>query len=239
MRRKSLWLSFGLLLLIAGTILATLVALTQHEPAFYGRCAVPAGFQREQQSNKFQTDFLQFITSIKNGGNVKTGDWRGCFTDETVNSYLQEHFVTSGAAAALLPEGISEPRIALEQNRVRLGFRYGSPPWSTIISIDFRVWLAHAEPNVMVLELQGLHAGALPVSAQSLLEEISESLRRNNIQVTWYRHEGNPTAALKFQTDQPRPTFQLRQVDLRTGTLTILGHSTEPLPSRPAMPSTH
>jgi hypothetical protein len=228
MRRKSLWLSFGLLLLVTISIVATLVVLARHEPEFYSRCAVPPGPERLELSNKFIFEFARFIAKIKDGGDVNTGDWRGSFTDDQINGYLQEGFLTTGAADKLLPEDISDPRIVFEQNRIRLGFRYGTPPWSTIISVDFRFWVAKQEPNVVILELQGLHAGALPISAQSLLEEISESLRRNSIQVTWYRHNGNPAAALKFQTDQQRPTTQLRQVELKTGALTILGHTSDP-----------
>jgi hypothetical protein len=230
MRRKSLWLSLGLLTLIAGVVLTTLVMLSQHEPSFYARCAVPPGPQRTELSKEFFAVSCQLVSSIKNGGHRETGDWGARFTDTQLNSYLEEHFLTDGMADKLLPEDVHEPRIAIEKDRLRLAFRYGRRPWSTIISIDFRVWLAKGEPNVVVLELQGLHAGALPISAQSLLEEISEGLRRHNIQVSWYRHQGNPTAALTFQTDQPRPTAQLRQLDLQPGMVTLVGHSSEPLP---------
>jgi hypothetical protein len=233
MRRKTLWLSVGLLLLIAGSVVATVAVLVRHQPAFYGRCAVPPGPERVQLSEKFQTELLRLVSDIKNGGNVETGNWRGSFSDALINSYLQDQFLTTGAAEKLLPDGVSEPRIVFEKDRIRLAFRYGTRPWSTIISVDFRVWVAQKEPNVVILQLQSLHAGALPISAQSLLEELSESLRRQNIQVTWYRHEGNPTAALKFQTDQQRPAGQVKQVELKTGTLTILGDSGESV-SRPA-----
>ncbi len=46
MRRKSLWLAIAMLLVAAGTVLGALAALTRHEPAFYGRCAVAPGVQR-------------------------------------------------------------------------------------------------------------------------------------------------------------------------------------------------
>jgi hypothetical protein len=236
MRRKALWLSVGLLLLVAGSVVATVVVLAKHEPAFYGRCAVPPGPERAELGKKFQTELARLLFDIRNGGNVETGNWRGNFSDAQINSYLQDEFLTSGAAEKLLPDGVTEPRMIFEKDHIRLAFRYGTWPWSTIISVDFRVWVAQKEPNVVILQLQGLHAGALPISAQSLLEELSESLRRQNIQVTWYRHEGNPTAALKFQTDQQRPTGQVQQVDLKTGTLTILGHSNDSVPRPPLAP---
>jgi len=234
-RRRSLLLAVGMLVLAGGGVLAGLGALTQHEPAFYARCAVPAGKQRQDVSINFVVRFGNFLDYIKAGGDPKSNNWRGSFSEAEINSCFAEDFASSKAADRLLPEGISEPRVFIEQDRIRLGFRYGSPPWSTIISIDFRVWLAKNEPNVVVLELQRLHAGALPVSAQSLLEEISEVLRRQNIQVTWYRHNGNPTAAIRFQTDQPRVTAQLQQLELKPGVVTVAGHTSEPLP-RPAPP---
>jgi isocitrate/isopropylmalate dehydrogenase len=64
----------------------------------------------------------------------------------------------------------------------------------------------------VALELQSLHAGALPVAAHSLLERISEAARQNNVDVTWYRHEGHPVALLRFQADQDRPTVKLEHL---------------------------
>ena len=234
MRRKSLWLAVAMLLLVGGGVLAALAALTQHEPAFYARCASPPGEQRRELSKDFSLrKFAAFTTSIYNGGNRQTGVWRGSFTEADLNSFFAEEFLSTGLADKLLPEGISDLRVCLEQDRMRLGFRYGSPPWSTVVSITFRVWLAKGESNVVVLELQSLHAGALPISAQSLLDQMSEVLRQHNIQMTWYRHNGHPTAAIKFQSDQPRPSAQLQQVELKPGMLVITGRSNDLLPTPP------
>jgi hypothetical protein len=101
--------------------------------------------------------------------------------------------------------------------------------WSTIVSIDLGVWLAAKEPNVVVLELKGLRAGSLPISAQSLLERISEAARSQALEVTWYRHNGNPVAVLRFQPYQNRPTFQLQRLELGQGTLLITGRSLDPI----------
>src|SRR5262249_48018913 len=131
---------------------------------------------------------------------------------------------TSGVAEKLLPEGVTGPRVSITADKIRLAVRYGTPPWSAIISIDLRVWLAAKEANVVALELQGLHAGSLPISAQSLLEQIKEVGRVHNIEVTWYRHNGNPVALLRFQSEQ-RPAGPLSRLELRPGTLTIAGRA--------------
>jgi hypothetical protein len=228
MRHTSFYLSIGLVAVMTSTVIGTLVLLTRHEPAFYKRTGVPVGKQRHDISLHFVQRAAGLLNSIQAGGTPDSGNWNTQFTEEEVNSFLEEDFLPS-LADKLLPEGVSDPRIAFEQDRLRLGFRYGSGLWSTIISIDFRVWLAQKEPNVVVLQLKGVHAGSLPISAQSLLENISGALRPYGIQAAWYRHQGNPTAVLKFQSDQLRPTWQLLQLDLKPGMLTIVGHSNEPM----------
>src|SRR5579862_1149229 len=224
MRRKSFWLSVGLVVMMASAVVVALVLLTQHVPAFYIRSAVAPGPQRKKVSGEFSIRSNNFIETIKN---PTASQWGELFSEEEINSFFEEDFLTFRLAEKLLPEGVSEPRIAFEQDRIRLGFRYESALWHTTISMDFRVWLARGEPNVVVIQLKGVHAGSLPISAQSLLEDISEALRRHGIQVSWYRHEGNPTATLKFQSEQVRPTCQLLQLDFKPGTLTIVGHSND------------
>src|SRR5205085_3485708 len=103
-------------------------------------------------------------------------------------------------------------------------------PWSTVISLDFRIWLVPKEPNLVAMEFQALHAGALRISAQSLLEHVYEAARQRNIDVSWYRHNGNPVALLRFQSDRINPTFQMQRLELRPGMLVISGRSIEATP---------
>ena len=99
-----------------------------------------------------------------------------------------------------------------------------------------RVWLTPREPNVIALELRGLHAGSLPIAAQSLLESVSETARQNNIEFTWYRHQGNPVALLRFQADQDRPTYRLDHLVLEQGVIRVDGRSVE-APLRAMVPA--
>jgi hypothetical protein len=232
MRRKSVLMALGILVLLAGAVLTVLALLARQEPQFYLDAGIPPGPARTTQSKTFQTEMAQLFANIHNHELV----WRTTFTEAQLNSYFEEDFIRQGVAKVLLPDGVTAPRVVLEKDKVRLAFRYGTPPWSTIISIDFRVWLAPKQYNVVVLELQSMHAGSLPVSAQSLLEQLSEALRKRNIEVTWYRHNGNPTAVLRFQPDSPRPTVQLRRLEIRDKTFTIVGGSVEAGPTPPPTP---
>jgi hypothetical protein len=231
MSRKSVLLGIALLALLAGTVSSVLLLLVRHEPDFYYKIGLPPGQERQKHSQEFQFNCVQLINHIRDDR-----AWQERFTEAQINSYFEEDFVRSGMSESLLPHGISNPRVSFEPNKVRLAFRYGTHPWcSTVVSIDFKVWLAKQETNVVALELQGLHAGSLPVSAQSLLDRISEVVRRdenNAIEITWYRHEGNPVALLRFQANQPRPTVRLDTLQLGQGELIIGGRSVEAAPLR-------
>jgi hypothetical protein len=220
MNRKSILFGVGAGLLTI-SVLGLLILLLLHEPAVYARAGQPEGAERRQLSGQFNSEFIRLYDGIRNDPT-----WEATFDEKSINSYFEEDFVQTGVSKSILPEGISAPRLAIEPDKIRLAFRYNVGLWSTIITIDMRVWLANKrEPNLIALELQGLHAGSLPIAAQSLLEQIFETARQNGIDVTWYRYHGNPVALLRFQADQPHPTIQFVDLQLKAGELTISGRA--------------
>jgi hypothetical protein len=223
MSRKSLLLGAGILLIFAGTSAGALLLLLRHEPTFYRRAAVPAGPEREVLSKGFFSHAGTFYTSIK-----QNEKWEESFSEEQINSFLQEDFLRSAADKFTLPEHITDPRVTFEPERIRLGFRYHVGGFSAVVSINMRVWLTKAESNVVALEIQGMRAGALPISAQGVLERLSEAADSNNVKLSWYRHDGNPVAILRFQSDQ-RSTVLLENLDLHPGKMFIKGTSQDSL----------
>jgi len=227
MSRRSFFVAVGIFLLLTCGGATGALVLVRYEPPPYVHAAVPPGSLRTEKSKEFTMKFSNLISDI---GSER--EWYAHFTDEQINSYLDENFVQSGLDTRLLPEGISQPRLVIDANKIRLAFRYGNGFWSTVISIDMRLWLAKEEPNVVALELEAFRAGALPIAAQSLLEQVSEVGRQNGIDVNWYRHtNGHPVALLRFQADQARPTLQLLGVQLEQGAITVKGRSNEPIPA--------
>ena len=217
MSRKSVLLGIAILLALLAVVTTTLALLARHEPERYGRLRLPPGPERTDHSKQFVTEFFKVINGIKN-----SDAWDVEFTEAQINSYLDEDFITSNVKDTVCPDGTSEPRVALDDGKMRLFFRYGKEPWQTVISLQIRAWLPKQEPNVIALEIQGLRAGALPIISQSLLEHVCKAARKNEIDVTWYRHEGNPVALLRFQSG-PRPTVQLQRLELHQGKLRIGG----------------
>jgi hypothetical protein len=225
MSRRSLLLAIAIFVCLTCAVGATLWILVRYEPSIYLRAAVPPGEQRHQLSEKCQQELMKLYSSVLNPDEQ---EWGHRFTDSEINSYLAEHFVQSHLNEHMLPEGVSEPRLVIEPEKIRLAFRYGTGLWSTVVSIDLRVWLVKGEPNVVALKLVGFHAGALPISAQSLLESITKTCQDNGIGVDWYRDDGAPVAVLRFQAEQPHPTLELETIKLESGAIHIEGRTKDP-----------
>jgi hypothetical protein len=232
MSRKSVLLGTGILLFLAASAGAVLLGLLPHEPNYYRRADVPPGPERRVLAGKFVLQAGAFRDQIK-----LNPAWYDTFSEDQVNSFLEENYGRGDDAPFRLPENISDPRVVFDHERIRLGFRYHVGSFSTVVTINLRVWLTRAEPNVVALEIQGMRAGALPVSAQSILERLTEAADGNNVKLTWYRLNGNPVAILRFSSDQPRTTVQLENLDLSPGKMYVQGQSLEPGdPVTPAKP---
>ena len=231
--RKRPMLMFGMAVLLLTSIAGAVVAALKHEPGFYQRCAVPAGDARKKQSDEFLKQFFALLTRFLDG----RGKWSFTFTEEQINSYFEEDFVRLHDADALAKLGVHAPRVHFDQDSMRLAFRYGSGFWSTVLTYEVKVWLAPKESNTLAVEIRQRKAGGLPIAAQSLLNDFKELARNKNIDVTWYRHQGNPVALLRFPISRSRPNAQLSRFGVTDGQLVIEGQSFDP--SQPTTSDPH
>jgi hypothetical protein len=226
MRRRSFWLAIVFVIFLVAGAGSALAMLVRHEPSFYQRCDIPPGPERLKLSGEFVNEFTNRLLA----GVLDKRQWDAHFTEQQINGYFQEDFLSKHNEENPLPAGMSEPRIALDTDRIRFGFRYGTGIWSTVITLDLRAWLVVKEVNTIALEFRSLHAGAIPISAQWLLERVSESARQRDIEVTWYRNQGRPVLVLRFQAQRTSPTFQLLKFKIQDSMLLIDGHSLDTTP---------
>jgi hypothetical protein len=223
MKRKSIVIACGIGTALLATGL-TVGVLVRHEPSFFRAAQVAPGPDRKKHSMEFINGCAQLGTRIQ-----YDVQWYGQFTAEQVNSYLAENFVTEGTEEKLLPRGVHEPRVTFGPGTVRLAFRYGEPPLSTIVSVDLRVWLVRKEFNMVALEVEKVRAGLLPISVHSMLERLTDEIRQQNrgLEFSWYRHGSHPVVLVRFQADRVVPSIRLQQLELRDGEMRVYGRMFE------------
>lgn len=217
MRRKRVLTSVAIVLGFVALVLVGLVALVKREPNFYRAAMLPPGEGRKQFAQSANARYLSIY------GSLSDRNWKIAYSANEINGYLQEEGGNEN-----LPDGFSDLRVKIEDDKMRIGLRYGKGALSTIIALDIRLWKVEGEINMLAMEIVSLQAGSLPLSTGTLLEYISETVRRQNIEINWFRNDnGHPVAIMRFQADQTRPTFQFDAIELKNDTLTITGRSTD------------
>ncbi|HEX4590593.1 MAG TPA: hypothetical protein VH120_11720, partial [Gemmataceae bacterium] len=210
----------GIVLAFAGSALAL---LAKHVPAFYERTTLPPGDDRDAFARDFYVRSTELFNKV--GGDRP---WEQQFTQEQLNGYFQAQDAATELPAPLveIPDDVKDIHVAFENDVIRIGFRYGEGDWSCIVSVEFRVWLVAKKTNMIALELCDFRAGALPLGTRTLIDYITEAARRQNIDVTWFRRSGHPIALLQLQANQPRPTFQLRRLEVTPGKFVVASSPT-------------
>lgn len=229
MSRKSFILAILIVVVLVGSAGASVIALLHYEPGFYRRCAVPEGRQRTQASRECEGKFSNQVLA----GIYNQREWAVEFNEEEINSYIAGDLITKHSLDNPFPPDISEPRISMEEDKIKLGFRYKNGALTTVVSAEMRLWLAQ-ETNVLVLEFLSLHAGAVPISSQWLLERIAAAARKRDIDVSYYRYANHPVVVLKFQTNRSNPHYFLQQFKALPGKVRVSGRPSESPPPQPA-----
>ncbi|MCE9563227.1 MAG: hypothetical protein K8U57_14380 [Planctomycetes bacterium] len=225
LRRRPMLVACSILVLIISGVVGIIGTMLKCEPAFYTAAACPADYDTREKASRVLTRIQDLKTDIRT-----KGEWGETFTAEELNCFFAEMMTANGNFASLLPEGFHSPRVAVEGDRLKLGLRYGEGFWGAVVWIELRTWLVADEINLMAVEVCDLRAGRLAVGTQTVLDAIAEAARSSNIDVTWYRHNGNPVGLFRFFPDQPQAASNILTLETREGKVVVAGRTRTDLP---------
>jgi hypothetical protein len=220
-RRRSVLLSALILAGVAAAVVGGLTLLVKQEPSFY---ASAPGAADDWDARDRSSRLVTRAQDLKNDIRSKT-EWGDSFGADELNCFLHENLGEKGGLCSLLPANLHDPRVAVDGDRLRVGFRYGDGFWSTVVWVELRVWLVANETNVVAVELCDLKAGGLPIGSQTVLDSVTDAVRDSNVEVTWYRNRSNPVGLFKFYADQRQPVAQILTLDVKDGRITVAGRS--------------
>lgn len=204
----------------AALCLGSAYYVVKREPAFYTRPPCPAEWDTRERAAKLLTRWQDLKNDIRT-----RPEWGDTFTAEELNCFFIESMGPNSGLCAVLPKGFHSPRIAIDGDRLKLGFRYRDGFWSAVVWMEVRIWLVKDERNLIAVEVCDLCAGDLPIGSQSILDAISEAARDSNIEVTWYRNGSNPVGLFRLYADQPRPAAQILTLEVKDGKVVVAGKS--------------
>lgn len=126
----------------------------------------------------------------------RPGTWEATFTAEQLNGWLATQLTRK--FPDLLSNEVREPRLALRDGRVDIGFQLQRKTFTSVISIQLSIGIV--KPNVIACRVHAVRAGTLPLPLKSVLDEISRLARHWELDIRWAQTDGDPVALVTVPT---------------------------------------
>jgi hypothetical protein len=227
------YLTLGLVAIVValGLLLTAAHYAFRQEPAFY-REAMQAGQELQADDGE---QLARRVLQLHNDTR-QAGGWEASFSAEQINSWLatdlQEKFPN------VVPPQFQNPRLAIEQNLVRLACWYNDPPTNTILSLDLDLHLTD-EPNVIAIHIHKARAGVVPVPLVQVFNTVSDFARRANIELSWANMSTDPVALVTIPSHREQWTqlLHLEALEVRDGEIYLSGRTEPETPKVDSRPS--
>jgi hypothetical protein len=212
------------LLVAGGVLVAYAWRASQAVPEFYERAlvAAPPPAVQKQAADELEREVLDLHNEAR-----RPGRWEARFSQEQINGWLAADLPAKFPGA--LPAGVSEPRVALEPDRLQLAVRYQQGEVSTVLSAAGDAYLTD-RPNEVAIHLHYVRAGAVPVPLGQFLEKIARRATDAGLPLRWTESEGDPVAIVTLPLDREEfrgRNLQVEQLEIEDGAIVICGR-TEP-----------
>jgi hypothetical protein len=204
----------GCLTVLAVIALGVIVVALRHVPPFYEK----AMRQSAEELRKGSDQLLRQIAALE-GAVHRPGRWRARITAAEINGWLAVDLVENHPR--VLPPRVSDARVAIRPDGIRLACRTDDGLWSCVLSMAIQTYMA--EPNVAALRLMRARAGALPVPLGRVLERLSQAAGSMRLPLQWRQAGGDPVAIVALRAPDGGPTAQIESIELGDGWIELSG----------------
>lgn len=186
-----------------------------HVPGFYTEVLVADRALLKKASD----DLVAGVAALASDAH-RDGAWRALFNEEQINGWLAVDLLENHAAA--IPTGVSDPRVSIEENRLRLACRYDAGPVETIYSVDVDLYVV--EPNVVAVHFRRARAGLLPMPLNRVMQAVAEGAQGHDLEVRWLHSGGDPIALLTvYPADNEGSAVWIDSLELHDGQIYLAG----------------
>jgi hypothetical protein len=196
---------------------AVLLILAGRAPAFYVERLheMPPDAQKEM-SERFLKSATRLLSAIVYG----EGRWKESFDEASINAWLAEDFPVNHAQ--LLPSCVRDPRVAIEDDVLHLGFRWAAGPFETVVHISGSVWVP--KQNLLAIKFAGASAGMIPLPTSHVRRVLERIADARGCELTWKRHGSELIGLLKLPAGGRNV---LRRAEIKNGTVSLSGNNSK------------
>jgi hypothetical protein len=222
-------------LLTAGVsiLLTAAYRATQQVPEFYQHALARQPREQKAAADQLERQVLELHNEAR-----RPGRWEARFSQEQINGWLAADLPTKFPGA--LPDGVSDPRVAIDPNHMQLAVRYDQGDVSTVLSMAGDAYLTD-RPNEVAVHIDHVRAGAVPVPLAQFLDQIAERFIDAGLPLRWTEQEGDPVALVTLPLDREEfkgKQLQVERLEICDGEIVVSGRTeapeTEPVETKSA-----
>lgn len=199
-------------------VVAILICLfwfcASYSPDFYGRRLQLNPSQAAQHSDAFLQKTALIADEVK-----RPGTWQITFREEEINGWLAVDLPQNHPS--LLPPELSEPRVEIDDNVLRLAIRIRHGLLSGVAWVESYIYTG--ESNTVVVVIRRANLGVLPLPTQPVLDGVKALADDFGWEVQQTETDGRPTLRITIPEtiDHDNGKFELHSVILTKGQLEI------------------
>ena len=197
--------------LLAGVVLVPV-------PAFYRERALARMSAPDQAARRLVSDVSALRAAV-----VREGRWEAALDERDINAWLATDLPRNHSA--LLPDGVSAPRVRLAPQRVEVGVRVGFGPCAAVASLAAEVRLR--EPNQLGVTLVDARLGGLPLPRGPVLAAVERGFRRLGLFATVRRLDGRSVLVVYIPSthEEGGAAHWLESLAIGEGTIAVSGRT--------------
>ena len=187
-------------------------------PDYYQAILEQPKTELDVAGDQFESELLE----LKNSA-VELGTWQAVFGQDQINGWLgydlPQKFPDS------LPPSITNPRVLLKQDELRIVFRYESEQLTGIVECCCDLFCTQ-EINEIAMRIKFIRSGVLNLPIQNWSDEITKIFQANGLQTQWFEEEGDPMVLVRLPTlvnEDSEQRIVIESLDLLDGKVVLQG----------------
>lgn len=152
----------------------------------------------------------------------RPGEWSALFTDQQINGWLATKLEDD--FADILPDEVKDIRVAVESNKILLGFRVKHKKLDAVISLTAKLFLT--SPDTIALQLESASLGAIPVPLDRIVQELASNHVTSKLPIQWTEQDSKPVAMFSIGPFQDGTRhIELHTIKLLEGEIYFAGQT--------------
>ena len=197
-------------------------ASAQKEPEFYQAALSLSEQAQAEQGDEFEKQVIE----VQNNARIQR-QWQAVFTEAQINGWLASGFPVKFPNS--LPRNVSDPRVGIETDVLRIAFRFNSTRIKGIVQAELDAFCTEI-PGQIAVRIKQVRSGLVPIPVNSIADRLSVALRRLGARVEWTEIDRDPVVLIALPPDKVRianKRITIEAIQLLERKLVLMGKSVD------------